>query len=790
MHRSYLNIILRNFVKHRTYLIINILGLGLACACCIVAYINYDYAASFDSSFSQREKIFRVNREWVTLGKKVRNGQAPVPIIEHIKQDIPQVEHVVPYVPLVVNVRTEDDIFNTSILFAGSAFFNIFSYEFSYGTGTEIDKASNIVISDELSLKYFGNKEPLGQQITIVLPGRSVEYIVAGVFKKKSLNSSIQTDAIVHFDNYLHLDDDLNMNDWRLNVTIFLTISDPSNASIVEHSLQQYIEIENQVNGSETEGYYLDPFLGMSSRAREVEVQRHKLKGGMKQMQIYTPAILSLAILLVACFNFTNTSIAISANRLKEIGVRKVLGSSKRQLIFQFLAENIIVAMLGLLAGIIIAYLLVPAYSNMFPFLDLDIGFMHNTDLLIFLFVLLLLTALLSGGYPAFYISSFHPAIIFKGTMKFSGTNFFTRGLLFVQFTLCIMALVMGFSFLENAKYQEELDLGFEVDGVLIYEMYSKEYYEVFRNDLLSNPEVLGITGVAHHLWWSYYNPIVRHGRDETETLTLKVSDDYLDLMGFHLMEGRDFIKGSKTDEDESVIVNETFAKTFGWETAIGKRILVRDTVPLYVVGVVKDFQTNHVWKDLAPVMFRLYRPEDINFMIIRTNPEQTREVERFCKDLFYSRFPDLSYVGGIMTDELEGNKSANANATQIFLFLGIMALVLTTMGLYSLVSLNIIKRLKEIGIRKVFGASEWQIVQNINREFVILLTISMAVGLPLAKRVTLFLMESSWSYFLGTTLTTMLLSVLVIFIVAGITLVLKVVGAARANPVDTLRSE
>ncbi|MDH5397103.1 MAG: ABC transporter permease [Cyclobacteriaceae bacterium] len=789
MLKNYLHITLRHFKKNKTFLTINILGLGLACACCIIAYINYDYAKSFDGTFLHQEKIYRINREWITLGETVRHGQAPLPLVEHIRQNMPQVEHVVPYVPLDINVRTNDDIFNTPAIFVGPAFFEVFSYEFVYGNGLDFDKNSNILISDELSYKYFGDEDPIGKQISFILPAGSVEFIVTGVFKKKPLNSSIQTDAIVNFENYLNQDVAFHSNEWRLNVGIFLNLRSPYDATTVEQAIQKYVAIENSISGESTTRYYLDPFRGMADRVRETEVKRHKMKGGLTKMQTYTPAVLSLAILLVACFNFTNTSIAASANRLKEIGIRKVLGSAKSQLVFRFITENIMVTMLGLLAGLVFASFLVPVYSSMWSFLDIDVHFMHNTDLLFFLFLLLLFTGLAAGSYPAFYISSFNPSIIFKGNAKFSGTNFFTRGLLFVQFMLCVMLLVLGFSFLENARYQAQRDLGFDVEGVLVYEMGDK-YYESVKKDLLANPEVMDVTAGAHHLWWYNYAEVIRDGSDEVETMALKVSDEYLEFMGIKVIQGRDFVKGSTTDEVESVIINETFAKTFGWDNPLGKRILVRDTVPFYVVGVVKDFHTNHVWETIVPVMFRLGRTEDINYMVVRVRPDKTREVDRFCKSLFINRYPELGYNGGLMVDELENAKMLNANAVQLFLFLGMMALVLTTTGLYSLVSLNIIKRLKEIGIRKVFGATEWQIVKKLNREFVIILTISLLVGLPLAYHITLFFMENAWTYFQETTFTTMLLTVMIVLVVAFFTLAVKVVGAARTNPVDTLRND
>ena len=791
MIQNYLKTALRSFAKNKAYVFINTIGLGLAIACCITAYINYDFATEFDKSMQDKEHIFRINSEREFQGEITKYGIAPLPMANQIKQNIPDVDQIIRYDSKGSNFKIEDDVFSSSLAYSDPEFFEMFSFELIYGDQKGLKEPGNIYISDVLSYKYFGTTASVGKQITLVLPDRTMEFVVGGVFKKLKLNSSFRFNAITHIDNYFRRYRDLNENDWTVPISLFLKINNLSQVKNIEYGLQEYREIQNQSRDDfKVSRYYLDPFKGMAVRAEDEQIRKHGLNRAQPKASVVAPWIMAIVLLLIACFNFTNTSIAVSSRRLKEIGIRKVLGSQKKQLIFQFLTENIIVCCLGLFTGLIIAEFLVPTYSNMWWFLELDINYTENLGFFGFLIVLLLATAIFSGGYPAFYISGFQPTLILKGSTKLSGTNIFTRTLLVIQYTSCIIALIMGFSFVENAKYQQEMDLGYETHGILFHGLNSGEEYQKLRNALINHPDIIQIVGTQHHLFSRWFSEPVEYNTEEAETDIMNISHDYLNIMGLDIEEGRNFIENSESDMLESIIVNREFIRTFGIEKAIGKKIVWRDSTQLFIAGIVNDFYTRAYYGPVSPMMFRYIKPEEYRHIVVKSDPANIARINDFVKKEYRQLFPNYLFRGELMDERLKSSATNNINIVKMFFFLAIVALVLTTIGLYSLVSLNIIKRKKEIGIRKVLGASVAHIMYKLNKEFVIILTLSSIAGIPLAVNSTLFLMDLIWDQFLGPSILAVAVSILVIFLVSGITLGSKVIKAAMANPVEDLRTE
>ncbi|MFM7859301.1 MAG: ABC transporter permease, partial [Flammeovirgaceae bacterium] len=300
--------------------------------------------------------------------------------------------------------------------------------------------------------KYVDNnkEDVVGRQLTQIVLGadgvrRPKEFEIGGVFKKPPQNNSFGFDVITLFDNFwdVNLDKDLSETNWkRWSHVLFLEIKDPTKIASITQQLKQYVEPQNKVREDfKISEYYLENFNGMMQRNRaNPRLDSDYLGGGIPEEAVTVPAIMSGLLLLLACFNFTNTSIAISGKRLKEIGIRKVMGGLRQQLIAQFLGENMILCFLGLLAGLLMAEWMVPAYDNLWPWLELHLSYTENAGFLIFLFILLIITAIIAGSYPAFYITSFEPVSILKGKARFGGTNWFTRILLGGQFVISLLA--------------------------------------------------------------------------------------------------------------------------------------------------------------------------------------------------------------------------------------------------------------------------------------------------------------------------------------------------------------
>jgi len=792
MIKNYLKVTFRSLMKNKLFVFINVLGLAIALACCIVAYLNWEYNIKFDTQHLNAEKIYRVNFIRITNGEPIKNGDCPMPLGGIIRQNFSQVENVIRLYPSGGNFKVGDELFRTSVTCVDPGFFNVFTFNMIHGNGDYLNDKTRIFISDELAGKHFPDiEDPVGQLITYINGEERIEYIVAGVFEKPPQNSSFQAEAYVHFDNCLDVGN-WDENDWALFNTTFIAVENPKDVPAIEKAMQNYVEIQNRAKEDyKVAEYYLDPFVGMAVRAERDDIWNHWTNDSLPVAAATAPGIMAILILLLACFNFTNTSIAMANKRIKEIGIRKVLGSGRKQLIAQFLGENIILAFFALIAGILIASILVPLYSQMWAFLEIKLNLFENIALLGFLFLLLLFTGVLAGSYPAFYVSRFHPASILKGTQKYGGTNLFTRILLTMQYAISIVAIISGFVFSQNAEYQKNYDIGFDMESIVFAYVSNGNDYQTYKNELTGYNKIKSIAGSAHSIASSWYTDPIIFESSELDVLLMDIGDGYLETIGASLLEGRDFIKDSQNDVENSVIVNEELVSVLNWEEPIGQRIILKDTIELYVVGVVKNiYLSGGLWNPVRPLLLRYTLEDNYRFISVKADVENLIDVHDYMeakwKEVFPDELPTISYM------DMSKAETAliNTNIRTIFVFLGIVALFLSSIGLFSLVSLNIIKRTKEIGVRKVLGASIPRIVNHISKEFVVILAISSILGSVAGYYLSDMLMGSIWVYYIAVGLSPFVFSILILFIISAITVGGKIIRAASLNPAYTLRDE
>ena len=789
---NYLKITLRNLWKNRLFVIINVLGLGMALACCIVAFLNWDYNSKFDHYHANTEDVYRVNFIRITNGRPIKNGSCPMPLGDQIRNSIAEVEKVIRYFPMGGDFKVDNEVFRAGLTGVDPEFFEVFNFPMLTGNAASLQDRTAILISEELKDKYFpGQADPTGESLTYISGDKRIEYQVGGVFTKPPMNTSFSAQAYTHYENTLSLVE-LEPDDWQYFNCTFVTIPNATDVTAVEKQLEPFIEIQNRAKEDyKVAEYYLDPFVGMAVRAEREDIWNHWFDNSLPVAAAFAPGIMAFLILLIACFNFTNTSIAIANRRIKEIGIRKVLGSNKKQLIAQFLGENVLLTFLALLAGLIMATFLVPAYSAMWPFLEIRLNLLENIDLVGFLFALLLFTALLAGSYPAFYISSFQPTSILRGTVKFAGTNLLTRVLLTLQYSISLLAIISGFVFSQNAVYQENYDMGFETELVVSARIPDEQGYTRLRNELQGYDKVIEMAGSEHSITNSWYTDPIKYESEELDVSILNVGTDYLSAIGATVLQGRDFIENSQTDVERSVIINQQLARTMGWNEAIGKRILLRDTIALNVVGVVKDiYFQGGLWEPLQPMLMR-YVPEDnYRFLTVRAAAEDILSVKALMDEKWRNVFPDQLSTVSFMEEEKAEAALVNYNIKVMFVFLGVLAVVLSAIGMFSLVSLNLIKRMKEIGVRKVLGASIENITMKVSREFIIILLVASVLGVVASYYLTDLLMGSIWTYYVPPRLLPYVLSVLILFAVSWLTIGGKVLKAASVNPAQILRDE
>ena len=445
MFKNHLLITLRNMMKNRVYLFINIFGLGIAIACCIVGYFNYDFNDSFDEHHQHAASVYRVNSIREFQSNTTEFGVVPIALGNVARESIKDIDYAVRYNFSGVNFKLEDELFQGGMAYVDPEFFNLFTFEFIAGSAEALQDKSKVVLSEELAMKLFNSTDVAGRMLTQVFgENKTKEVEVGAVFKKQPINSSFNEQAYSNYDNYFEEASDLTEDNWFYRSTLFVQIKNTERLDAVVKQLTSFTANNNTIRENFIiKEFKLDPFVGMAVRDSYDDVPGTWTRSGSPIAAVVGVGLMGILLLLIACFNLTNTAIAISSRRLKEIGIRKVMGSMRVQLIFQFIGETLFICFIALLVGMLLAeFALIPAFNSLWPEMKLTSDYTGKPDFMIFMVSVLLFTGLLAGSYPAFYVSRFEPTTILKGKLKFGGTNIFTRVLLTLQFAISLIAVV------------------------------------------------------------------------------------------------------------------------------------------------------------------------------------------------------------------------------------------------------------------------------------------------------------------------------------------------------------
>ena len=795
MLKNYFLITLRSMMKNKLFIIINIFGMGVAIANCMVGYFAHTYDATFDAIHRNGHQIYRVSAIREFEHKLTRYGYASFPLGEIVDKTFPDVDQSARYFHSWSNFKRDDDLFPANLSYVDPEFFQMFTFDFISGNIAELKDKTSVFISEEMAVRLFGSPaEAYGRTITQVYGRELKEVKIAAIFRDPPMNSTFYRNAgsaFMNFENYKDEHKDIREDDWKVECTLFVRINDPGRASNVYRQFQPFIENNNKVREDfQFRELVLDPLPTMAHRDRADNVRTMTYWGAPPISAVIGSVVMGILILLIACFNLTNTAIAISSRRLKEIGLRKVMGGLRRHLVIQFIGETMFICFLALLLGLLITDFLVRGWNLMWEYFHLTPNYLGNPAFLFFAIGVLVFTGIMAGSYPAFYISKFEPVTILKGKMKFGGTNYFTRILLGLQFGISLIAIVSAIGFIQNARYQREYDLGFDVRGSIIAWVNDQSEFETYRNALQTNPLILSTAGARSGIFSNRLHEPVKYGSKQIEVDIIDVGDQYRETMGLKLVEGRDFAKDSETDQKESVIITQKMAGIFGWDKPIGKEVIWKDTVKLYVIGVVRDVYTMGLWREMEPMMIRYVLPDKYSQIVVSTKAVNVTVVNDFMNKEWNRIFPNRLYNGRRMVGNLQEVNEVNINIVYMFSFLGVIAMLLSATGLFTLVSLNIIKRMKEIGVRKVLGASVSNIAMIVNLEFVIILALASALGSWAGYQTTHSIMGSIWRYYQEVNAVTFIISIGLLFAISIIAIGYKVFMAAVMNPVDSLKDE
>jgi putative ABC transport system permease protein len=792
MLKNFLTVAVRNLLRNKVYVTINTLGMGIAMACCMTAYMLIAYNIEFDDYFSGDEvsDIVKVKHHLqASNGEHVTTLTCPIVMAPIAAGEISGITDFTRFTTQDVILSHEDNSFYETVRFADSSFFRMFHLGIARGSYKAFQEKQSVFLSDALAKKYFASEDPIGASMRVVVGGKPYDLVVGGVFERLPLNMSFRIEALVPMEIYLDAHD-IESNDWNAGNTasVLFTLSNVDQRLAIGEQMKKYVRLANDKHKElSTTFFELVPF---HTPVLKSEVQVTHLRLPMPTIALVIFSILGLIILVIACFNLTNTTLALTGKRVKEIGIRKVVGSARSQIALQFLIEMVITVALAIVAGVILAQVIVPEFALMWQ-LQYGLHDMNSMNLIVMLAILLFVVAILAGSYPALTNSRFSPIELLKGRKRAGGTTYLTSSLLVVQFSLSVIVLVAGIVFTQNAGYQQRLDLGYDKESILTVSVQGRQEYEALKNQVIQNPEVESIAGAANHIgpYTARYSSI-RIDTSLFKTNVYEVGTGYFNTVGLQVISGRDFFENSENDRESAVVIDENFAVNHGFKNPIDKRLFYKER-PYRVIGVVKNHLSGLKQENDSEHIYTLAAPESYSTLVVRTDPANLLSVRSNLEVEWKKMFPGKPFECKLQTELVYQDASEyNVNLTKIFFFITVLGSLLSASGIYALASLNVQKRTKEIGVRKVLGASVRSIVQLLNKEFAIILMLAGLFGSVGGYALTNALMGSLYVQHIQIGVGTLVLCSFIVFIFGIATTSGTIFRSAVANPTETLRTE
>lgn len=791
MLKNYLKIAVRHISRNKGYVFINVMGLGIALACSMIAFVNWQAGENADSFHENCDRIFRVVANGV--GHTQPTADITAPLVSRAAAEISGIEAGVRFHKNGVIIQNGETVFGERLALADANFFEVFTYKALSGDVNAIKDPSKIIISQKKAESYFGDEPAVGKTL-IINPGQPTEkqLVVGAVLENfKTQTVSLRFDFLTNI-SLLETVYNRSLADWRTSLNAsFVLLKNPAESQQIAQDLAKYIPIRNEASSwNQRVNFLFQPMNRVFMDGRKVN--NNELGRAIAASFYWAPGLMALLILLTACLNFTNTTISFSNKRLKEMGVRKVMGGGRSQLIAQLLGESLVICLLAACVGIVLAEYLTPIYNAMWGSMELalQLDYFHNKGLLIFLISIILMTTLLGGIYPAFYISSFRPAHIFRGNTKFGGDNWLIRSLLGLQIIISLVAIIGGITMVDNAEFQKNYDLGYNVNGVINVDLQNWKQYERFKNIILENANIEGVTGSASNLGFDNWDNFVGQPEDQRQAKTHEIGIDFLEVMDLKLVEGRTFDENLATDRRESVLVTEKFVKESNWVNPLGKKVKHRYEQEKNVIGVVADFYSRSFYEKPRAAVFHLAKPEWLRVMKIKVKSEKLAVTKKYLQEKWSQHFPLVPFNSYYQDQTLAEAFNVTKNVSLMYLFLAIVSILLAATGLFSLVSLNVLKRSKEIAVRRVLGASAESITYTINKHYILVFAVGSIIGAIIGNWLTVFLLERVFEVVKGVSLFSIMLSVIGICAIGALTIGGRLFGVLQTNPADTLKSE
>ncbi|GAA0881108.1 ABC transporter permease [Algoriphagus jejuensis] len=814
MFKNYFKIALRNLSKSKLHTGINLIGLTLGLGVSILIFFFVQFESSFDNFHEDGERIFRVERHEKGEEEMFSGFSTPIITAPTFAAEFPQVTHTTRMIGSSAQAYLDEATTQTQkFLTVSPDFLEIFSFKLLQGTKEQaLQDKFGVVITEETAKRYFGDANPMGKSIRIQMGDDYQEYQVTGLLEDLPANSSIKFEMLVNDQNLDFSVDKRNQESWyNVYGDTYVKLNEAQSKATVEAGVEPMMK---KVLGEDyKEGEYLFTLQPIA----EMHLTDNPDSGMVESTRptlLWILAGIAFLILLIACINFTTMAIGRSTTRAKEVGVRKTMGADFGQLVIQFLTEAFLITIAALVLGVVLAEVLLPTFNELF---DKKLDLVYGPSQILILFGLVLTITALAGAYPAFFMSSLRPIRVLKGNLSIRfGKQGLRKGLVAFQFFISFMLIASTLIMVHQMNAIREYDLGFDQEMIVVVDVPDvpgtsfkksiKEGFaqaEIYRQALVGRSEVIsaGIS-IATYGDDSFWDGGFPTPEDKQFNFRLNfVGGDYVKTLGLEIVQGRDLNAQSGSDSS-AVLINETFAKAMGWADATAELLPSKKIDNHEIVGVVKDFNHNSLYKEIEPVI--LAKNPDVVFSGINTlmihsatNPKVLVKGAGTDFDAFRALlesewervFPMEAFSFNFLDETVQKQYVADERLGKMVFLAACIAILIAAMGLFAMAALSIAGRTKEIGIRKVLGASSWSISWMFNKEFLIITIAGVVVALPLS----LYFMQGwleqfavkdwpSWVNFL-------------LLAIGGIVFTISVISAqsyraTQMNPVETLKDE
>ncbi len=792
---NYLKLGLRAFKSRRLTSVINIAGLTLGIACACIAYVFIQHENSFNRFHEESEKIHSF---YVNINERLNVSGTPGPLAAALVEEFPEVTEAVRLEKAGLYIKSGTEVYAENVLFADKEFFEFFTFPLISGIKeTVLVEPNAIVLNEKSAIKYFGRKDPVGETLSLIYKNKEQLFTISGVAKNPPTNSSIQFDFVLPITSAYPMDKTNLESNWG-NFPLGTFFRFRELADIPSFTEKLPLFVQDKMIESEDDKYKFQ-LVALNDYHLNNPMRINGLAQPGEARYVRILSIISILILLVACLNFMNLANAQSSRRFKEVGVRQVLGARPGQLMTQFLSESVVLALvaLGIAIGLIVNVL--PFAQSLFSY-PLEFQW-TEPDVLLVLLTIAVGTGLLAGSYPAFLLSRLSANSTFKPHLKVGGNNWITKSSLIIQFALSIGLVICMTVMQQQQQFISETNLGFNQEEVMVIptqvnyfdKFDTGRFVKQFRNSLKTNEGVKEIAGVSNSFNRGNRVQFIQE-EDGTNAFIFeyRVDPEYIELLDIELLDGRNFSDEIAEDQEQSVVINESFAKKYNidqiegyqFPTSFGDAFTNKK-----IIGVVKDYHFNHLRSDIRPMYLTMSPEYHFEHMLVKVDPSQIKTTLAQLKTTWQSLRSDKPFEYYFLDEDLQKQYEAESRWSKVISGASLLATIIAMLGLFGLMSLVLIERTKEISIRKILGARLGNMLGLLSIDFIKLALVSSIIAIP-----------ASW-YFMQQWLENFAYRIDIewwVFVVASIVIIglaliiigVQITRAIFANPVEALRDE